>query len=103
MGLNWRGKEMENSEKNRKKCFACSRFRRYYTKGDYCFNRTEYGFCIRKHEMKVKHDTCEEWDRNSRTRYTDKDKAMKVLSETLWEIASIRQILQEAQKEEQKK
>ncbi len=94
---------MENSEKNRKKCFACSRFRRYYTKGDYCFNRTEYGFCIRKHEMKEKHDTCEEWDRNSRTRYTDKDKAMKVLSETLWEIASIRQILQEAQKEEQKK
>lgn len=53
--------------------------------------------------MKEKHDTCEKWDRNSRTRYTDKDKAMKVLSETLWEIASIRQILQEAQKEEQKK
>lgn len=52
MGLNWRGKEMENSEKNRKKCFACSSFRRYYTKGDYCFNRTEYGSCIRKQEMK---------------------------------------------------
>lgn len=55
--------------------------------------------------MKWKKNTIpvEEWDRNSRTRYTDKDKAMKVLSETLWEIASIRQILQEAQKEEQKK
>ena len=93
---------MENSEKKGKKCFLCSSFRRYYTKGDYCFNRTEYGFCIRKQEMKEKHDTCEKWDCKCGIRCADKEKALKALSETLWEIAAIRQILQEAQKEEQK-
>lgn len=80
-----------------KVCFRCGNFTRYYVKGLYRYSKTKYGFCRTQKKLVTYRDACDRWTSNCAKNLVCKKTSVKVLSELLFQIAGIRQALQEEQ------
>ncbi len=94
---------MEEQEQKNKECFLCGNFQSYYIKRQFRFQKTQVGYCIQKREIIDKHETCPYWNSHCRKFYSSKKRSIKVLSELLFEIAAIRQVLQSEEEQGEKK
>ncbi|MDE6613642.1 MAG: hypothetical protein K2K28_03720 [Clostridia bacterium] len=86
-------------ENKNKRCYRCKHFQRYYTKGTKKFDQTKYGRCCEKSDTVSSCDTCDKWKGKSSYKYI-KWAAQKALNDILIDIKAIRQVIEEAQKDE---
>lgn len=82
------------------KCWNCSNYSAYYTKGFCCFDKTEQGFCSKLCEIKEKHDSCVFWRQNVHLNGMRKAISKRALTDILINLSAIRQIWQEEQEED---
>lgn len=76
-------------------CYNCSRYKPYYTKGTYRFDKRDLGLCMRNHETVEKKFTCENFNRATYIHRVTRTVALKALTENLNLIVEIKQILEE--------
>ena len=78
-----------------KRCSQCKYFDRYYTKGVKQFNKTNFGWCTRKHECVSIHDCCERYKEGVRDRDITNSRLKVSLNDLLTEISAIRMVIEE--------
>lgn len=89
---------MENSTPT-KTCETCSRYERYYTKGATKFERTEFGYCIKKQKI-VENNPCEFWNKKINKLSLRRLPATRSLRAILLQLTALRQIFEESAEEE---
>ena len=80
-----------------KKCWNCWKYKAFYTKGYFKFNRENQGNCTKHEKIVGKHENCEYWGSNAISRKIRKSICLKALDEALSGLLEIKQILIEEQ------
>lgn len=88
-------------EEQKKKCYNCGNFGAYYTKGFCKFDKTDFGSCSKLRETKERHGSCEFWRKRYEFSYRRDVMAKKILIEILYNLAAVKQILEEEQKSDE--
>ena len=84
-----------------KQCYRCYYYNAYYTKGNFKYNKTKIGFCIKKQKEVDNHGTCDRWSLDSNViNSIRKNKSLNKLYELLGQLSEIRQILEETKEDE---
>ena len=81
------------------KCFRCSHYKAYYTKGRTNFSKLDTGLCTKKNETVDKHGECDKFALKYCGRYSRKQLALEALTENINLFAEIKQILEEDDEE----
>ena len=87
-------------------CWNCRYYKPFYLKG-YChFDRQKSGMCVKQQKSVNCRDGCGEWEfstefNNGVRRVMNKESALKSISEMQKDLSEIRQILDEAFKEDE--
>lgn len=76
-----------------KECWSCGKFKAFYTKGYWQFDKTELGLCIQVEKVCEKHNSCAAWCNKEMRRQIRKKVALKGLISTLETLSQINQIL----------
>ena len=84
-----------------KECWSCFKFKAYYTKGIWLFDKSDVGFCVKNKKICNKHNTCNSWYSNQSRKETRKEVALKGLIETLETLSQVNQIIIEDSKNEE--
>ena len=82
------------------KCSQCKHFDRYYVKGVKRFNKTDFGWCTKKHECVSFRDCCERYEAGVRYRGISR-RAKVYINDLLTEISAIRMVIEEEANGEQ--
>ena len=94
-------KGVKDMKEERKQCYKCNNFERYYTRGVKKYTPTRCGWCCKKVENVDLHDSCEAFQ-EKRVKIGYKQMRRNSLSNLLTEISEIRKVI-EAEENEKKK
>ncbi len=76
-----------------KECWNCAKFKAYFTKGFWHFNREKNGKCIYNNSVVDKHNCCDNWGKNHLQRQIRKEVVLKGLIDTLKTLFEVNQII----------
>ena len=92
---------MEEEKSKCQKCYNCGFYTPYYLKGYIKFNKTEEGWCRAKAAQVNRHGSCERHiSVYYRRKNYSKSHTYKTLLMILSQLSEIRQIIEEAEKDE---
>lgn len=78
-----------------KKCWNCSNYRRYYTRGFCCFVKEENGYCTLREKIMMRTDACEKWHCHYTSRLQRFNLALNAIPQIYETVSALEQILQE--------
>lgn len=76
-----------------KECWSCCKYKAYFTKGFWKFDKEDNGKCALKNIVVDKHNCCEHWCSNETRRQMRREIALYGLTETLKTLAAVNQII----------
>lgn len=81
-------------ENNKRRCYSCRHYARYYTKQITFFDRLDYGACsVTGEKLQEKFGTCEHWSGKSRRSLRQLKAASEALCRAADSICMIQQVL----------
>ena len=81
-------------ELDTKKCYACKKLRRFYTKGNTRYNKTGFGLCTEKQNIVNAKDSCDKFQFKQR-RTIVRIGAQRYLNDILMQLTALRCIIEE--------
>ncbi len=76
-----------------KECWSCCKYKAYFTKGFWKFDKEKNGKCDLQKIVVDKHSCCKQWCSNEIRRKMRREIALKGLIETLKTLAEVNQII----------